>query len=144
MYYTKAKHPKKKLERTAPTDCVDRSGYIALDVQYARLMKAGTDLETVRDFEYNVDLARLHEAIKNGEVDVNEFQNRLFKNRFIEKSELADLLDNKLKKAKEQKKSNAEYKRLYDEFNQSLKEKQIRQDAVNEYKRMLEEKNEKK
>ena len=51
-----------KQEKTARTDNVDRSGYIPLDLQHARLMKAGKTLEEIRDYQYNSDY---HEVMQH-------------------------------------------------------------------------------
>lgn len=125
-----------RLEKTAVTDNVDRSGYIPLDLQYARLMSAGKKLEEVRDYEYNVDLKRLEEALKSGKVNVEDFYSPLFKNN-LDKVELDSLLKDKLEKASKQKDINKEYNRLMEDFKQSERDKEIRQQAINEYKQIL-------
>lgn len=125
-----------KLEKTAVTDNVDRSGYIPLDLQYARLMSAGKHLEELRDYEYNVDLKRLEEALKTGKVNIEDFYSPLFKHN-LDKVELDSLLKDKLEKASRQKDVNKEYNRLMEEFKQSERDKEIRQQAINEYKQIL-------
>lgn len=125
------------LESIPMTDNVDRSGYIPLDVQYARMMTAGAQLEATRDYMYNVDIQKVNEALEKGlDLDIDKLANST-QNSKLEKTDLDEILKNKLKQYKRFKDKNEELKVLQDRYKQLEREKAIRQEAVNQYKEQL-------
>lgn len=125
-----------RLEKTSVTDNVDRSGYIPLDLQYARLMASGRRLEEIKDFEYNVDIEKVKKALENKDINLDSFFNsRIDKN--LSKTDLDILLREKLDKYHRQVDINKEYKRLLAEYKQLEEDKRFREDVINEYKKQL-------
>lgn len=128
-----------RLEKTSPTDNVDRSGYIPLDLQYARLMSSGRQLEEIKDFEYNVDIEKVKKALENKDINLDEFfSSHIHKN--LSKVELDALLKEKLNKYDRQIDVNKEYNRLLDEYKKLEEDKKLREDIINEYKKQLDDK----
>lgn len=125
-----------RLEKTSPVDNVDRSGYIPLDLQYARLMASGRRLEEIKDFEYNIDIERVKKALEDNDFNLDSFFSSHI-NKNLSKTDLDILLKEKLNKYYKQVNINKEYERLLNEFKQLEKDKQIREDIINEYKKQL-------
>lgn len=128
------------METTSPSDSVDRSGYIPLDIQYQRMMTAGAKLNENNDYAFNVDLDRLKKAIDDKKLDLNDFINSTW-NKNLSKTDLDALLKDKLQKLDKQKDWNKEYNRLKKEYEQIEKDKAIRQEAINIAKEELAKQN---
>jgi hypothetical protein len=128
-----------RLEKTSPIDNVDRSGYIPLDLQYARLMSSGRRLEEIKDFEYNVDIEKVRKALSSKDINLDSFfVSHIDKN--LSKTDLDILLKEKFDKYNRQLDANKEYKRLLDEYKQLEADKRFREDVINEYKKQLDSK----
>lgn len=128
-----------RLEKTSPIDNVDRSGYIPLDLQYARLMSSGRRLEEIKDFEYNVDIEKVRKALSSKDINLDSFfASHIDKN--LSKTDLDILLKEKFDKYNRQLDANKEYKRLLDEYKQLEADKRFREDVINEYKKQLDSK----
>lgn len=126
-------NPSQTLEETSPTDFVDRSGYIPLDLQYERLMSAGKTLELQRDLEYNIDNAKIMAALDSDTVDFSDLVSD-FMGRKLDKVEAHAILKEKLKKAREQVSYNKQIKKHYEDFQAKEKEKLLRKEIANQLK----------
>lgn len=131
-YSKKKEHITK--EHISNYDLVDRAGYMPVDLQYARLMNAGKKLEEIRDYQYNVDTAKLQSFLEN-KTEFDKLYNNL--SLRVDKTELDTLFKDKLMKLRKHVDSQQEYNRLLKEFNELEKQKQIKQEAINEYKQSL-------
>lgn len=126
---------KKDLERTDPTDEVDRSGYIPVNLQYARMMAAGRKKEDMLNYQYNADYYDLVKAIDEKKVTIDDLLKNQVYGRRMEKTELVDALRTKIESYSDARK---EYHARMDEFYRLEREKQVRQDAINAYKAEME------
>lgn len=136
--YDKANAQHIEKEHISNYDYVDRSGYISLDLQYARLMRNGKTLEDIRDFEYNTDLKKLQDFVEN-KASFDDIYNKtsLYQH---DKLQLDALFKEKLNKYASYVDSQKEYERLMREYQNLEEQKRIKQDAINEYKLSLEAK----
>lgn len=126
-----------KQENTARTDNVDRSGYIPLDLQHARLMKAGKTLEEIRDYQYNSDYHEVMAHLEDKDF-FEKYRNNLSNN--MEKVEVDNFMKKSLDNMSYRINKNAELERLRKEYLRLENEKAIKQQAINEYKQMNEPK----
>lgn len=126
-----------KQERTARTDNVDRSGYIPLDLQHARLMKAGKTLEEIRDYQYNSDYHEVMAHLEDKDF-FEKYRNNL--SNYMEKVEVDNFMKKSLDNMSYRLNKNEELERLKKEYLRLENEKAIKQQAINEYKSMNEPK----
>lgn len=136
--YDRYNYIPRKPEKISFVDEVDRSGYIPLDVQYARMMAAGAQLEMTRDYLYNVDIEKLNKAMNDGlEIDIEKLSNSSISGNKLDRTELDGILKEKYQQYKQYKSKQEELKTLLDKYKQLENEKKIRQDAINQYKEQL-------
>ena len=122
-----------KSETTARTDNVDRSGYIPLDLQHARLMKAGKTLEEIRDYQYNSDYHEVMEHLEDKDF-FEKYRKNLSNN--MEKVEVDTFMKKSLDNLSYRINKHEELERLKKEYLKLENEKAIKQQAINEYKLM--------
>lgn len=123
----------RKSDNFSKEDIIDRTGYIPIDLQYYRMMEAGTNLTRVIDSQYNFDWKDLESSYNNGTLSVDEVTKGRIIKRFNDMTVLHDEAVSLIEKYKSAKTDFDKISALKSKYEKDLEIEDIRKQAINEY-----------
>ena len=124
---------KQKSEHISKVDCVDRSGYVPLEVKYWEMLYAGANLENIRTLDYGYDRNSILKAIDDVGLD-KAIESTSLRSPYIDKQTADSLLKQKFSKYKNVKSKLERIDELKKEYFKSLDNKAIEEATINKIK----------